>query len=145
VEALASHGELWVVASDRVYASDDAGMTWKPFGTSFPESGTIVQGIVVADGGKILVLSTHRGILRSTDNGQTWRLVEGNLPVHLEAGPLVRDPHDVGTLYAGFSLAPYTEVWRRASRGSNLFIQLDPVSLIALAGVGVRWLNRVRT
>jgi len=155
VEALASHGKLWVVASDRVYASDDVGVTWNPIGTGLPESGTTVQAIVVADGGKIIVLSTHRGILRSTDNGQTWRLVEGNLPVHLEAGPLVRDPHDAGTLYAGFSLAPYTEVWRRASGGTNLLTHLDPVSLaggaaflvllIALAGVGVRWLNRVRT
>jgi photosystem II stability/assembly factor-like uncharacterized protein len=155
VEALASSGKLWVAASDRVYQSDDVGITWKPVGTNLPESGTTVQAIVVVDGGKIIVLSTHRGILRSTDNGQTWRLVEGNLPVHLEAGPLVRDPHDAATLYAGFSLAPYSEVWRRASRGANLLIRLDPVSLaggaaflvllIALAGVGVRWLNRVRT
>lgn len=155
VEALGAEGKLWVAASDRVYASDDLGITWKPIGTSFPESNTTVQGMVVADGGRIIVLSTHRGILRSTDNGQTWRLVEGNLPVHLEAGPLVRDPRDAATLYAGFSLAPYTEVWRRGSRGANLLLRLDPLSLAggaaflvllaALAGMGVGWLNRGRT
>ena len=154
VEALASDGRLWAVASDRVYASDDIGMSWKPVSKDLPESGTATRGIAVADGGRIIVLSTHRGILRSTDNGQTWLLVEGNLPVHLEAGPLVRDPNDASTLYAGFSLSPYTEVWRRASGGANLLNHLDPVSLaggaaflvllIVLGSVGVRWLNRVR-
>jgi photosystem II stability/assembly factor-like uncharacterized protein len=154
VEALLSAGKLWVAASDHVYASDDVGMSWKPVGKVLPESGTTIHGIAVADAGKIIVLSTHRGILRSTDGGETWRLVEGNLPVHLEAGPLVRDEHDAGTLYAGFSLSPYTEMWRRASGGANLLIHLDPVSLaggaaflvllIVLGGVGVRWLNRVR-
>jgi hypothetical protein len=58
-----------------------------------------------------------------------WKLVEGNLPVHLEAGPLIRDPHDAATLYAGFSLTPYGEVWRRAEQGSNLLSQIDPISL----------------
>ena len=55
--------------------------------------------------------------------------MEGNLPVHLEAGPLIRDPHDAATLYAGFSLTPYGEVWRRADEGSNLLSQIDPISL----------------
>ncbi|MGQ0579862.1 MAG: WD40/YVTN/BNR-like repeat-containing protein [Betaproteobacteria bacterium] len=154
VEALLSSGKLWVAASDRVYASDDAGMSWKPVGKVLPESGTSIRGIAVADAGKSIVLSTHRGILRSTDGGETWLLVEGNLPVHLEAGPLVRDEHDTGTLYAGFSLSPYNEMWRRASGGANLLSHLDPLSLaggaaflvllIVLAGVGVRWLNQIR-
>lgn len=154
VEALVSESKLWVAASDQIYASDDLGMSWKPVGKVLPESGTAIRGIAVADGGKIIVLSTHRGVLRSTDSGKAWLLVEGNLPVHLEAGLLVRDPHDAGTLYAGFSLAPYTEVWRRASGGANLLTHLDPVSLaggaallvllIVLGSVGVRWLNRIR-
>jgi hypothetical protein len=52
------------------------------------------------------------------------------LPVHLEAGPLLRDPHDAQTLYAGFSLVPYTELRRRAEHGSNLLSRIDPVSAI---------------
>ncbi len=154
VEALLSAGTLWAAGSDRVYASDDLGMSWKPVGKVLPESGTTIRGIAVADGGRIVVLSTHRGILRSTDGGEKWLLVEGNLPVHLEAGPLVRDAHDTATLYAGFSLSPYTEMWRRGSGGASLLTRLDPVSLaggmaflvllIVLGGVGVRWLNRVR-
>jgi hypothetical protein len=41
----------------------------------------------------------------------------------------VRDPHDAQTLYAGFSLVPYSELRRRAEQGSNLLSQLDPVSV----------------
>ncbi|HYL18455.1 MAG TPA: hypothetical protein VEV20_07225, partial [Burkholderiales bacterium] len=48
---------------------------------------------------------------------------------HLEAGPLVRDPKDPATLYAGFSLTPYNEIRRRALEGSNLLAQVDIVSL----------------
>ena len=39
------------------------------------------------------MLSTDRGLYRTVDRGARWNLVvDGNLPVHLEAGPLVRDP-----------------------------------------------------
>jgi len=154
VEALASDSKLWVAASDQMFASEDYGVSWKPLGKPLPERDTSIRGIVVADEGRTIVLATHRGVLRSTDNGQTWPLVEGNLPVHLEAGPLVRDPHDAKTLYVGFSLAPYTEMWRRAQGGANLLAQLDPVSLaggaallallIVLGGFGVRRLIRAR-
>jgi len=154
VDALALGGKLWVAAADQMFASEDHGVSWKPLGKPFPERDTSIRGIVVADEGRTIVLTSHRGVLRSTDSGQAWVLVEGNLPVHLEAGPLVRDQHDAKTLYVGFSLAPYTEMWRRAQGGANLVAQLDPVSLaggaallallIALGGLGVRWLIRAR-
>ena len=77
-----------------------------------------------------------------------------NLPIHLEAGPLVRDPGDARTLYAVYSLMPYTEVWRSALEGSNLLARADPVSLagglafllLLMIGGGllVRWLARQR-
>ena len=51
------------------------------------------------------------------------------MPVHLESGLLMRDPHDSSTLYAGFSLGPYEEMWRRAEQGGSLLAHLDPVSL----------------
>ena len=47
-------------------------------------------------------------------------LKEDNLPIHLEAGPLARDPSDAGVLYAVYSLMPYSEVWRAAIEGGNL-------------------------
>jgi len=81
-------------------------------------------------------------------------LEEGNLPVHLEAGPLARDPAAPATLYAVYSLIPYPEVWRNAVEGSNLLARADPMSLIGgaaflllllLAGIAlVAWLLRWR-
>ena len=61
--------------------------------------------------------------------GTSWALLEGNLPVHLEARPLVRDPTSPETLYAGYSLMPYGELWRTALEGGNLLSRVDLVSL----------------
>ena len=101
-----------------------------------------------------MVLTTHRGLLRSADSGRSWRLREENLPVHLEAGPLVRDLANAATLYAGFSLLPYGELWDPALKGKPLLRRVDPLSLaggtaflLALAllgGLAVRWLAHAR-
>jgi hypothetical protein len=145
-------GRLWNAAAAQVYVSDDAGTTWTAFGRPLPDAGTSVRGIAVSEDAKVLVLSTHRGVLRSTDGAQTWAQVESTLPVHLESGLLMRDPHDAATLYAGFSLSPYDEMWRRAEQGGSLLAQLDPVSLagglaflvfLVVAGIfATRWLLR---
>jgi photosystem II stability/assembly factor-like uncharacterized protein len=148
-------GVVWAVAADRLFSSEDSGATWQAVGQPLAETGTSVRGIAISSDGRSVVLTTHRGVQRSLDGGNSWSLVEGNLPVHLEAGPLIRDPHDAATLYAGFSLTPYGEVWRRADEGNNLLSQIDPVSLaggaaflglIAVGGVlAVRRLARLRS
>jgi hypothetical protein len=120
---------LWSVAADQVYVSDDVGDSWHAVGASLPGPGLSVRGIAATQDGQVIALTTHKGLLRSADGGKTWGQVEGTLPVHLEAGPLTADPHDAGTLYAGFALSPYPEIWRRAQEGSNLLSQADPVSL----------------
>jgi hypothetical protein len=121
---------LWAAGGGQVYVSDDAGITWRARGKPLPEAGTSIRGVAADETGNLILLATHRGALRSQDAGQTWQLVEGGtLPVHLEAGPLVRDPQHPATLYLGFSLMPYPEIWRRAEQGSNLLSQIDPVSL----------------
>ena len=145
-------GRMWSVAADQVFVSDDAGENWKVHGRPLPERDTSVRGLVVAEAGRIIVLSTHRGVLRSVDGGQSWVQVEGTLPVHLEAGPLLRDRHDAATLYAGFSLSPYGEMWRRAEQGGSLLAHLDPLSLaggvaflvllLVLGIAAARWLSR---
>ena len=88
-----------------------------------------MRGIAADPTATTLVVTTARGMYRSVDGGSTWTLKEGNLPVHLEAGPLVRDPSDARTLYAVYSLMPYAEVWRTALEGGNLLARVDPVSL----------------
>jgi hypothetical protein len=107
--------QTWnVVGGSPTVLQQDSGATWQAVGQPLAETGTSVRGIAVSSDGRTVVLTTHRGVQRSLDGGNSWKQVEGNLPVHLEAGPLLRDPHDAATLYAGFSLTPYGEVWRRA-------------------------------
>ena len=122
-------GRLWAAGGDRLYRSDDAAQSWRAVGNPLPQPGTRVRGIAASADGAIIVLTTDRGVLRSTDAGNNWTAMEGNLPVHLESAPLVRDPNNSATLYAGFSLTPYDEIWRRAVEGSNLLSQVDPLSL----------------
>jgi photosystem II stability/assembly factor-like uncharacterized protein len=154
IEALVFEGRLWTFVGDRLHASDDNGVSWKPFGNALPQADVSVRGIAADAGAKRFVLATHRGVMRSTDGAQTWAVVEGNLPVHLEAGFLARDPLDAATLYAGFSLTPYTEIRRRAGSGANLLARLDPMSLagggaflvltMVFAGLAVGRLSRAR-
>jgi hypothetical protein len=76
------------------------------------------------------VVSSDRGIYRSEDGGVTWAPKEDNLPIHIEAGPLARDPNDAAVIYAVFSLMPYPEVWRMAIEGGNLLARIEPLSLV---------------
>ncbi len=120
---------LWAAGGGRIYTSNDGGASWQPFGNPLPEPDTSVRGIAADSAGTTVVLTTHRGLYRTMDGGQTWTFLEGNLPVHLEARPLVRDPSHAQTLYAGYALMPYGELWRRALEGSNLLSRADPISL----------------
>jgi photosystem II stability/assembly factor-like uncharacterized protein len=146
---------IWAAGADRIHVSDDLGSTWRAVGQALPDPGTNVRGIAADPTATTLVVTTTRGMYRSVDGGSTWTLTEGNLPVHLEAGPLVRDPSDARTLYAGYSLMPYAEVWRTALEGSNLLARTDPISLaggvafvlllIIIGALLVRWLARQRS
>jgi photosystem II stability/assembly factor-like uncharacterized protein len=123
-------GRIWAAAADRLHFSGDLGKTWTLVGNPLPESRTMVRGIAADAAATTLIVTTHRGTYRSTDAGGHWTLQEGNLPVHLEAGPLARDPADLSTLYVVYSLIPYPEVWRSALDGSILLARVDPMSLI---------------
>ncbi|MEO8156577.1 MAG: hypothetical protein ABI648_02190 [Betaproteobacteria bacterium] len=145
-------GRLWCAAKGQVFVSDDAGLNWVSRGKDLPDIGISVRGLAVSADEKIIIAATHRGMFRSTDGGENWIQVESTLPVHLESGSLKRDPRDPATLYAGFSLSPYSEMWRRAEQGGSLLAQLDPVSLagglaflvfiIVVGLVATRWLLR---
>ena len=120
---------IWAASADRIHVSADLGATWRAAGGPLPEPGTKVRGIAADASATTLVVTTQRGTYRSEDGGQTWVLKEDNLPIHLEAGPLARDPSDPRLIYAVYSLMPYSEVWRAANEGGNLFARMDPISL----------------
>lgn len=128
---------VWAAQAGRIFVSDDLGAAWRPVAGALPEAATIVRGIAANAEATVLLVSSNRGLYRSQDGGETWILKEDNLPIHLEAGPLARDPGDVGLIYAVYSLMPYGEVWRLASEGGNLLKRLDPISL---AGGVAFWL-----
>ena len=140
-------GRLWAATGGALATSDDRGRHWRSVGR-LPDPNMVVRGIA-GDAARVIVTS-DRGMYRSLDGGQTWQLEESGLPVHIEAGPLTRDPTDRRTLYAVYSLMPYSEVWRAALEGSNLLARVDSTQLIGggafmlllllAGGLLVRWL-----
>jgi hypothetical protein len=141
---------LWAAGADLLFRSDDAGTSWRRVGAPLPEPNTAVHGLAASEEG--IVLATDRGLYRSVDGAASWTSIIDNLPAHLEAGPLVRDPVDPTTLYAGFSLIPYAEVWRRAAEREGPLARISMTSLaasavllilVALAALAMlRWLWR---
>jgi photosystem II stability/assembly factor-like uncharacterized protein len=120
---------LWAAAGGRIALSDDQGSSWHSAGRSLPEARARVRGIAASADARTLVVSSDRGLYRSENGGETWAPKEDNLPTHIEAGPLARDPNDAGVVYAVFSLMPYAEVWRMAIEGGNLLARIEPLSL----------------
>ena len=143
-------GRLWAAGGDRLFRSDDSGASWHRVGRPFPEPNITVNGIVAGE--EAIVVTADRGLYRSVDGGESWTLITENLPAHLEAGPLVRDPVNPSTLYAGFSLIPYPELWRRAADREGALARVSVTSLVGgfvilvlvvLGAVAaLRWLGR---
>jgi len=123
---------LWAAGGDRLFLSNDGGASWQRVGRPLPEPNTIVNGITASE--EAIVVTTDRGLYRSVDGGESWGLITDNLPPHLEAGPLLRDPVDPASLYAGFALIPYPELWQRAARHEGALVHVGVTSL--LGGMG---------
>jgi photosystem II stability/assembly factor-like uncharacterized protein len=145
---------IWAAAHGRIAVSDDLGSSWHSVGRSLPEPKARVRGIAASADAMTLVVSSDRGIHRSEDGGETWAQKEDNLPIHIEAGPLARDPKDASVIYAVFSLMPYAEVWRMAVDGGNLLARIEPIGLagalsfcvlvLICGGLAARHLSRRR-
>jgi photosystem II stability/assembly factor-like uncharacterized protein len=144
---------IWAAASGRIVVSDDFGSGWRSVGSPLPEARAKVRGIVASADMTTLVVSSDRGIYRTVDGGETWATKEDNLPIHIEAGLLARDPNDAGVIYVVFSLMPYTEVWRTAIERRSALTRTEPISvagrlsfcLLVLIGGGLaRYLSHRR-
>jgi len=140
---------LWAARGNRLLRSDDGGTSWRATGGLLPEANTSVRAIGAS--GDVVVVTTDRGIFRTSDGGERWVPVVDNLPAHLEAGPLVRDPSEPARLYAGFAVTPYPELWRRAVDGVVAWQRIDLSSLLGavalltlLGAAGFAALRRLR-
>jgi photosystem II stability/assembly factor-like uncharacterized protein len=107
---------LWAGGASRLFRSDDGGKNWQPHGKPLPDPNISIRGIAVTKASAVIVLTTHRGLMRSADSGATWAKIESALPLHLEPSPLTQDGKDPDIVYAGFSLRPYNEPWRTAQQ-----------------------------
>ena len=122
---------LWAAAGGQVFRTDDQGRGWQPLGGPVPDRPVVIQAMAVFE--HVIVLATHRGLYRSADNGERWALWSDNLPAHLDAGLIVRDPRDSHTIYAGFAVTPRAELLRRAAEHRSDLDRLAP--LAAVGGV----------
>jgi photosystem II stability/assembly factor-like uncharacterized protein len=120
---------IWVVGRGALSFSDNMGQRWREAGR-LPDPNLSVRGIAADLNATSLIVTTDHGMYRSLDGGRTWQLEESSLPVHLEAGPLTRDPGDMRTLYAVFSLMPYAEAWRAAVESETLLSRVDRIQLM---------------
>ncbi len=111
--------KLWAGGASRLFRSIDGGKNWQAHGKPLPDPNTSIRGIAAAQNDQIIVLTTHRGLLRSADGAATWAKVESALPLHLEPSPLTQDRNDPNIVYAGFSLRPYNEAWRAAQQAAE--------------------------
>ena len=111
--------KLWAGGASRLFRSIDGGKNWRTHGKPLPDPNISIRQIAVAQNDQVIVLSTHRGLMRSADAGATWAKVESALPLHLEPSPLAQDRNDPNVVYAGFSLRPYNEAWRAAQQAAE--------------------------
>jgi photosystem II stability/assembly factor-like uncharacterized protein len=142
-------GAVWAAGANQVFATLDDGQTWSSVGPPLPEHGTHVWAIA-SEAGRTLV-STDRGLYAGHG---TWDLLSDNLPGHIEAGPLALDVHQPATLYVGFSVTPYAEIWQKAASGTSALGRLSTsevagavavlIMLSLGAGAGLRSLRGLR-
>jgi len=135
----ASPTRLWFGGSNRVHLSDDLGASWRTIGERLPLLGT-VRGIVADGAATRLTITSNRGLFSSVDGGTTWVQREGTLPVHIESGPLFRDPSEAQTLYSVFALKPYPELWRKAVEDGDRLAPRDHLDRIAALAIGAAML-----
>jgi photosystem II stability/assembly factor-like uncharacterized protein len=93
----ASGQTLYLINWGTSYRSDDGGATW----TALADAGGILRAAVLdpQEVNTVYLGSTYRGVLKSTDGGQTWQPENTGLPA-LAVNDLVLDPRDPQTIYA---------------------------------------------
>ncbi len=129
-------GESWVrntvSVGDGVYLSEDGGVKWQHLGLKETERIAAVE-ISSQDSNTVFVCATgalwndseHRGVYRTTDNGESWSKV---LYVDQSTGcsDLVIDPNNPNILYAGmWEFRRYPDYFTSGGKGSGLYRSID--------------------
>ena len=114
-----------------VYRSRDGGTSW----TNATGDILSVGALVLLPGPPLTLLApSHGGILRSTDEGETWAWADAGLPILSTLSQIVQDPADPTLLYgAAFSLG---------SSGPGVFTSRDGGLSWTAADAGLEGLSR---
>jgi photosystem II stability/assembly factor-like uncharacterized protein len=89
-----------------VFKTTDGGRSWAPVNTGLPTSTPVIALAVHPRNPSIVYAGVEEffggvgGVYRSTDGGRHWKRLAAGLPFGF-VGPLVIDPHDPRTVYAG--------------------------------------------
>ncbi len=92
-----------------IFKSDDNGQSWA-LKTNINSS----VKVMVAQGNKLFATTSWNGILRSTDNGDTWTNITGNLPDNSFEGGLAATADAVFV-----SVGNYNRVWKSLNSGDT--------------------------
>ncbi len=129
------------------YKTTDGGQTWREH-----LAGEAVHALAQAPKNPdVLVAGTNRGVFRSMDAGDSWKMIpEGGFPGLINIDSLAVDPRSVDTIYAGTWYLPWKTIdggktWARVKNGmiddSDVFaIEIDrrnPDHIIASACSGI--------
>ncbi len=129
------------------YKTTDGGQTWREH-----LAGEAVHALAQAPKNPdVLVAGTNRGVFRSMDAGDSWKMIpEGGYPGLINIDSLAVDPRSVDTIYAGTWYLPWKttdggKTWARVKNGmiddSDVFaIEIDrrnPDHIIASACSGI--------
>ncbi len=130
------------------FKSADGGQTWN----SSQLAGEAVHALAQASQNPdVLVAGTNRGVYRSMDAGESWKMIpEGGYPDLINIDSLAIDPRTTDTIYAGTWYLPWKttdggKTWNRVKNGmiddSDVFaIEIDrrnPDHVIASACSGI--------
>ena len=112
---------LWAVGAGQLQRSDDRRRLLADRRAGpLPDTTVRTRAIAVASKGPAVTLATDRGLYRSPDAGEHWSSWATRCPLTSRPGPSFAIRSDPATLYAGFALIPYLELWRLAVEGRTV-------------------------
>ena len=91
---------LYAATRQGVWASEDAGLTWRPLTAGYPEIGKVTSLLVDPYRPSVLYAGTWRRAYRSDDRGASWRGIFEGMVLDSEVFSLRPGPRGEGDLWA---------------------------------------------